>query len=293
MQLAGGGPRERPLPEEFTVPSWSADGSMVVFVGLATSLDHGQRGVRLYVSTADGSAVRPLKGTHGADEPKFAPDGRTVVFTRYRFRPRVNRRGKREFVARGASLWSVDVSGGAPRRVTPARNGVWMFPGSFSSDERTLLASRLVGRGPWNVVELQLDTGRVSVLLRRAADPVYSPDGQQISFIRFHQVGDRSRDEWSSDLFIVRSGGGGLRRLTRGSGFVYSQSWDPSGERLAFIRYLPQRYDPYGLGYGSAVLQMNADGSCLSPVLGPSPDAAFFGVAWQPGEGRGAGRIHC
>jgi Tol biopolymer transport system component len=293
-RLVGGGPRKRPLPLEFTPPSWSPDGSRVVFAAFARKLKQGPRGVRLYVSLADGSDLRPLRGTHGADEPKFAPDGRTVFFTRYRLRPWINRQGKEELQIGGASIWSVDIFGGAPRRLTSSRNGLWMFPASVSPNGRTLLASRSAREESWNVVEMHLDTGKKDVLLRHASDPVYSPDGTRIAFVRWRHVGiERNADEWTSDLFTVRSGGSNLRRITRGPGVDYSQSWDPSGERLAFIRYPPERYDPDELGYGSAVLQINADGSCLSPVLRPSFDTAFFGVAWQPGPGREAGRIPC
>jgi Tol biopolymer transport system component len=294
LRIAGGGSRKRPLPEEFTPPSWSPDGSMMVFKGLAGRVDQGLRGMRLYVSSADGSDLRPLRGTHGADEPKFAPDGRTIFFTRYRLRPWINRQGKEEFLMRGASIWSVDALGGAPRRLTPSRNGLWMYPSSFSPDGHTLLASRSAQGESWNVVKMHLGTGRKEVFLRHASDPVYSPDGTRIAFVRWRPVGTKmGSDEWTSDLFTVRSGGGGQRRITHGPGNDLFQSWDPSGERLAFVRYPPERYDPDGLGYGSAVLQVNADGSCLSPLLTPSLDTAFFGVAWQPGPGREAGRIPC
>lgn len=294
VRLAGGGPRQRPLPEEFTPPSWSPDGSMVVFKGLAGTVEQGPRGVRLYVSAADGSGLRPLKGTRGADEPKFAPDGRTVFFARYRFQPHLNRRGKKEFLMRGSTIWSVDVFGGPPRRLTPSRNGLWMLPASVSPDGQTLLVSRGAKGESWNVVKMHLDTGRKDVFLRHASDPVYSPDGTSIAFVRWRRVGTKKNaDEETSDIFTVRSVGGGLRRVTRGLGSDLFQSWDPSGERLAFVRYLSERHDPEGLGYGSSVLQVNTDGSCLSPVLAPSLDTAFFGVAWQPGPGREAGRISC
>lgn len=294
LQLAGGGPKQRPLPEEFTPPSWSSDGSMLVFSALTGRVDDWPRSVRLYISEADGSGLRPLKGTHGADEPKFAPDNRTVFFTRHLFRPRVNRQGKRESVVVGGSVWSVDVFGGAPKRITPRRNGVLMYPASFSPDGRTLLVSRLVRRRPSEVVALRLDTTNMAVLLHGAEDPVYSPDGNHIAFIRWRRLeAENGGDGLTSDIFTVRAGGGGLRRITGGVGNDYSQTWDPSGERLAFVRYLPERFEPDELGYGSAVLQVNADGSCLSPLLFPSANRAFFGVAWQPGPGREAGRIEC
>lgn len=293
-RLAGGGPQTRPLPEEFTLPSWSPDGAMLVFVGLAGRIDDGPRGVRIYVSSADGSDLRPIRGTHNSDEPKFAPDGRTVFFARYTYRSRADKQGRTEFAPRGASIWSVDVFGGTPRRITPARSGLWMFPSSVSPDGRELLASQAGRRGQWNLVKLQLETGETEIFMRNASDPVLSPDASRIAFLRARRLrAHKGEDEWTSDLFTVRSEGGDLRRVTSSSGIDYSPSWDPSGQRLAFVRYLPNRLEPEQLGYGSAVLQVNADGSCLTPVLAPSLDVAYFGIAWQPGPSRGAGRIPC
>jgi len=171
LRLAGGGERKRPLPEEFTVPSWSSDGSEIVFVGQAGSIEDGLRGIRLYISTADGNEIRPLRGTHSADEPKFGPDDDTVVFARYGFRRQASRKGRARSFPSRASIWKVDISGGTPERLTPARNGRWMFPSSFSPDGSNLLASRFVGRRPWEIVKIDLATGRTDVLLRRAFDP--------------------------------------------------------------------------------------------------------------------------
>jgi Tol biopolymer transport system component len=281
LRLAGGGSRKRPLPEPYIAPSWSPDGSEIAFAGLVRNYDVGPRGVRVYVSQADGSGLRPLLGTHGADEPVFAPDGATIAFGRARFRPAVNRRGEKRFVPEGGGIWQVDLAGGTQRRLTPERRGVFMWPESFSPDGSVLLANRSIGSRPLEVVEIRLGTGHVKTLLRHAVDPVYSPDGGKIALI--HQ----------GHLFTMNAGGGGLRRLTSGRHSDYFPSWDPSGERLAFISYPPEITELAELGFGSALMQVNADGTCPRAVLPGTPSAALFGAAWQPGPERGAGRIAC
>jgi Tol biopolymer transport system component len=294
LRLAGGGEWKRPLPEWFTAPAWSPDGSAIVFAGVARSFFDGPRGTRLYVSGADGSGLRPLRGTHGADEPVFAPDGTAVAFTRVHFQPRRNRRGERKFVARGASVWLVNLAGGRPTRITPVRKGLTLYAKSFSPDGSTLLASRAVGRRPWEVVQIELATGRTEVLLRHAVDPVYSPDGARIAFVRWHPLerrGDNVTE--AASLFTIKAGGGGLRQLTSARGNDFFPSWDPSGKRLAFVRYRPEVTELDELGMGSALMQVNADGSCLRTVLRPSRETGLYGAAWQPGPGREAGRLSC
>ena len=282
LRLAGGGERKRPLPEILDEPAWSPDGSQVAFAGVAHSLEGGLRGDRLYVVGADGRGLRPLLGTHGSVSPVFTPNGNSIAFTRFR--------------RRGASIWLVDLVGGTPTRITPARRGLYMFSGSFSPDGSTLLATRFVGRRQEEIVAVHLSTGEVGTVLRRAGEPVYSPDGTRFALLRWRPLKrrDGTRTE-SSDLFTSRADGSGLRRLTntRDQAEAYP-SWDPSGERLAFVRYLPEPAENEFLevGIGASVMQMNADGTCPREILEPSI-VAIYGAAWQPGPGREAGRIAC
>lgn len=282
LRLAGGGERKRPLPEIFEAPTWSPDGSKIAFVGAARSLESGLRGDRLYVVGADGRDLKPLLGTRGAVSPVFTPDGSSIAFTRSWHR--------------GASIWLADLAGGAPRRVTPARRGLYLFPGSFSPDGGTLLATRYVGRHPEEIAAVHLETGEVETVLRRAGTPVYSPDGTRFALLRWRPFKrhDGTRTV-TSDLFTIGADGTGLRRLTgtRDQTEAYP-SWNPSGERLAFVRYLPETTENEFLevGVGASVMQMNADGTCPREILEPSIEA-IYGAAWQPGPGRGAGRIGC
>jgi Tol biopolymer transport system component len=171
-----------------------------------------------------------------------------------------------------------------------------MVPGSFSPDGSTLLATRFVGRRQEEIVAVRLSTGEVETVLRGAGGPVYSPDGTRFALLRWRPL--RRRDGTrtvSSDLFTIRADGSGLRRLTntRYQDEVYP-SWDPSGERLAFVRYLPELVESElgEIGVGASVMQMNTDGTCPREILEPS-FIAIYGAAWQPGPGREAGRIAC
>lgn len=282
LRLAGGGEGKRPLPEIFEAPTWSPDGSKIAFVGVSRSLEGGARGDRLYVVGADGRGLRPLLGTHGPTSAVFSPDGNSIAFTRIR--------------GHGASIWLADLAGGAPRQLTAARRGQYLFPGSFSPDGSTLLATRFVGRRPEEIVAVHLGTGEIESVLRRASTPVYSPDGTRLALLRWRPLRrrDGTRTE-TSDLFTIAADGTGLRRLTKTRYQDESfPSWNPSGERLAFVRYLPETVENelLEIGVGASVVQMNADGTCPREILEPSIEA-IYGAAWQPGPGREAGRIPC
>lgn len=59
-------------------------------------------------------------------------------------------------------------------------------------------------------------------------DPVWSPDGKRIAFVR-----DSSEDV--TDVYVVNRDGSGLRRLTRG-GDAGDPAWSPDGRSIAFTR---------------------------------------------------------
>jgi Tol biopolymer transport system component len=77
------------LPEGACQPSWSPDGSKLVFVspcaGPAVISQTPPKNTSLYVIDVEGSNLTPLTNTPGGDfEPAWSPDGTHIAFTSFR-----------------------------------------------------------------------------------------------------------------------------------------------------------------------------------------------------------------
>jgi Tol biopolymer transport system component len=298
LRLAGGGVHARPLPLDFFSPvSWSPDGEELVFsgtLGFEKGDDH-EPIRRLFTVRADGSDLRVIHKTNGATGPVFSPDGHTIAFTRSLDREEPTRVGgglRDEF--HGSSIWTVDLLTGAQRQLTPWRDGLYYTASSFSPDGSTLLATYedplLLSES--EPVALRLDGSGSSRNFNDGSFPAYSPDGSEIAFIRrIRGYGEDVRED--TDLYVVAADGTGLRRITHTPGrSEFFPTWDPSGERLAYIRFSGAETEAAVFGAADVLMEVNADGTCKTKVLS-SPRAAFYVPAWQPGPGRGAGRIEC
>lgn len=297
VRMAGGGIKARPLLNPFSPLSWSPSGETVAFSAYARvrESDRGDPAPKIYTATADGGGRTPIAGTEGASVPVFSPDGRTLAFTRQIDESSPIKVGGKLWKEgfEGSTIWTVDLLTGARHRLTPWKDELEWAAYSFSPDGTTLLATV---DGPLTLepqpVALALDGSG----LRRLADdgefPVYSPDGSKVALLR------RS-DDFSGegiedlDLYVLNADGTGMRRLTHTPGLPeLFPSWDPSGERIAYVRLSGERGDDAPFGYRSTLMQINADGSCATKVRS-SQLTYYFAPAWQPGPGREAGRIEC
>ena len=298
LRLAGGGRRSRPFVEFLSPVSWSADGSTLAFSGIVSfeKGDDHEAIQKIFVVGADGSGLRAVPGTREALGPVLSPDGRTVAFTRSIDRETPTTVGGKEWKEgfHGSSIWTVDLLTGAQRQLTPWRDELRYSASSFSPDGSTLLAAY---EDPLLVHESQpvvlgLDGRTPRRILDDGSEAVYSPDGSKVALVRRIEEYGKDRGE-NTDLFVVNADGTGLRRLTRTPGLVeLSPSWDPSGERLAYVRLPRARSEDAPFGYRNALMQVNADGTCPTKVASAFR-TFFFAPAWQPGPGRGAGRIEC
>lgn len=302
--LAGRAGRVSVVP--FVAPAWSADGKQLAFLG-----GRGKDGpINIFVLPAGGGGPRAVPHTTGASNPVIAPDGHTLAFSRTRSRTQefdirdvLDGSAPEEFESYfSEAIWLVDLNGGKSRQLTPWRNGLGYAPTSFSPDGSTLLATMNdAGLDGPRVAELNLADGSSRVLLHKSQEAVYSPDGSRIAFISFlsHDLIRAEEDEnyLAPDLYSASADGSGVRRLGRSKGLIESApTWDPSGERVAFVQargdtsFIPELGNLFPLG--NSVMQINADGTCRSKVVS-RPRTAFYGAAWRPGPERGVGPLSC
>jgi Tol biopolymer transport system component len=267
--------------------SWFPDGE---------TLSYGEVfGDAIYTVSADGGKPRPVPGTRNGEAPVVSPDGRTIAFARLESREVGVERGQVSGVELSTSIWLVDANGGRARPLLPRPDNFRLVPSSWSPDG-TMLAATEEGRVP-RAILIPLDGRPRTVIARNATEPVFSPDGSQIAFVRPiwrpHRHLPPLAFSPGGDLFVAASDGSAVRRLTfNPARREESPSWDPSGERLAYAQFPARRSVTAVLGYGSAIFEINADGTCRHKLLA-GHGLSHRVVAWRLGPGREAGRIGC
>jgi Tol biopolymer transport system component len=293
--------------------SWSADGSEYAFRGVSPEVlkkeDASQKSDpekdHAYVARADGSGAHAIAGTDGTDAAVLSPDGRWLAFTQTRLRgPKINPKNPESFIEaltqgyETKTAWIVPTAGGKPRRLTKWGKGFEAIPTSFSPDGSSLLVTVYRPGAKQEVDGIDLATGKLRTLQVEASQASFSPDGSQIAFISYRDhesVPGFDEPEGTSEIYVAAADGAGARRITDTPKFEESApSWDPSGERLAYLR------SPGGLlGFlMGRVAESNADGSCTKvlPLAKPRRKQGTMLVGeptWWAGPERGAGPISC
>ena len=290
VRLVGGPGSLVTMPVE-QLPSWSPN-------GIAFKSVHGE-GPEVFVVGANGSGLHRLPGTLTDGDPVFAPNRHEVAFARLKVlsgqfeRPGDSRRQKLKVAF---SIWAADIEDDSLRPLTPWERTP-MAPTSFSPDGTTLAVTAPGAHGTLDALAVRLDeaarplsrTTRWSRLTR----PMESRLRSSASTKSQGHAKRRPAAEVTADLYVVRADGSNLTRLTRDPHRIERwPSWDPSGQRLAYTRFSGRRWFLHDVRPGNALMQINADGTCATKILS-APGQILYGAAWQPGFGRGAGRITC
>jgi hypothetical protein len=233
-------------PAEDTDPRWSADGSRIVFASNRTG------NYQIYTMNADGTGVTRV--THDANEdrrPTWTADGH-ILFQNGAFPDR--------------AIFRINADGNGLQQLTPV-----------SSDNATVAAAPRGGRiafsstrgdGTQRLYTANADGSAAQLVLPSPPGPEtadveadWSPRGNKLLFVRFTFGGPVT-----SDLYVVRTDGSGIRRLTNTPDRLELQpAWSPDGTKITFFGAsalgTPDEHD--------AVYTMNADGSGVTEISTP------------------------
>ena len=227
-------------------PDWFADGSRMALL----------RGAAPATMNADGSGLAriPLadRPFFGEDKPSISRSGRQILFTRFRPSPRGridqiwrarldgtrahkirNGSGARfspdgrriAYIAPGGGVWLMNARTGARiRRVARSATSLDWSPNGHrlvlaasrpNSDNLDLYVARADGRG----------VRRLTFTRRRSElEPVFSPDGDRIAYVRVRQRGE-TREQFS--IFTIGVRGGRHRRIYRSEVLETEEVLDP------------------------------------------------------------------
>ncbi len=204
-------------------PAFSPDGSLVAFNWDGENAEQYD----LYVKQRDTDSVLRLT-TSSADEfhPTWSPDGRTIAFTRR--------------TATGTSIHTIPAIGGPARRLLAFE--VDLLGLDWSPDGQSLVYAMAGSPSqPAQLCRYLLDTQETQVLthppnaVQSEFLPAFSPDGQQLAFVRSDPFG-------TQDIYLLPTTGGEVHRLTYSQQIVTGLTWTNDGEHLVYSTAPMGRY---------------------------------------------------
>lgn len=185
----------------------------------------------LLIANADGSDARQFPGTQAAMLDRhacFSADGRWVVFTSDR--------------AGSSDIFRVGTDGSGLEQLTddPALDD----QGALSPDGRSVVFVSTRGTGTAALWVLDVQSKRARNISRHAGGdfrPSWSPDGQWIAFASDRNTPvERGQDAWEqvhrTSIYVMRSDGREVRRLTDPAMAFGSPKWSPDGLRIVAYR---------------------------------------------------------
>jgi Tol biopolymer transport system component len=212
----------RPLTEgDAALPSWSPGGHRIAYTRRLGRLANAD----IWTIPAGGGEPTPVTSGAATDwNPSWSPDGRHLYFAS-------NRGGSMNLWRIPIDERSGDTRGSAEPLTTPATSLAHV---DLAADGRQVAYSSILVTQNIQKAGIDPRTGAVvgdptwvTTGSRRWSSPDPSPDGEWVAFY--------SLTEPEGDLYVARSDGTGLRRVTGDSANDRVPRWSPDGEWIAFF----------------------------------------------------------
>ncbi|MDX1600419.1 MAG: hypothetical protein R3191_02780, partial [Anaerolineales bacterium] len=268
MDAEGNDPRQLTFgPGDKAYPSWSPDGSRLLFVSPGGTDDFGNDlGLDIWIINEDGTGIKNVTHHPGDDtEPDWSPDGSAIVFTSDRVNElrQVFRMDAACLDQEEGACWDVDptnISQGYAVEFSPA----------WSPDGGTIAVSASINSAPGRIFLRSPFPGEPTRLDPRdqiigAQDLAWSPDGQ---YIAFTWVQPTMNEIW---LVSIENRAADPTKLTNSLGNK-EPAFSPDGQWIVFTSTRDQNQEVY---------IMTANGS-NEVSLSDSPGSRDLQPAWQP-----------
>jgi Tol biopolymer transport system component len=248
--------------QDETYPSWSPDGSRLAYQG-------DLNGSAIYVINTDGTGKRRLSPTPGYDvTPSWSPDGTRIIYARLHSAPEPNQPPMTDI-----RVMNSDATGDH----SILTNTLFSVEPRWSVNDEIVFMSLMSGAN-LEVFAMNSDGANLRQLtsVGTNGDPMWSPDGQRITFGSDREGGGKL------NIFVMQLDGSDQTPLTHFDvpDEAGDADWSSDGKKITF------EYDVSGMKQSSPtalaqVWTMNADGSDpMSTGVGCSD--AGCAPRWQP-----------
>src|SRR6266540_1016610 len=196
---------------------------------------------QVFVMNPDGTGLRRLtSGPERDTQASWSPDGRLVSFVRVRDE------------SSAPSIWIVAADGSDAHRVAAGGSAAWAPNG------------KRLAVGGFALTVMNADgSGARTIVSGETEVAAWSGDGTRILFTSYRHG--------NPDVYVARTDGGGLRRLTRHGGEDYAADFSPDGRKILFSSTRT------GL---RQVYVMNLDGSGARNITRSRSND--WATSWQP-----------
>jgi len=225
-------------------PSWSPDGTRIVFCSLRDTE------FKIYTMNADGSSKTRLTDNPAGDfDPSWSPDGERIAF--------VSKRDGNE------EIYIMNTDGSNQIRLTD--NPAYKWRPSWSPDGQKIAYESAIS-GNWYIFVMNADGSNQTRLTSGSAwgrHPDWSPDGTRIAYQSYRAS--------TGDIYVMNADGSNPTKLTDNAVSDGYPSWSPDGSKIAFSSDRDRNWNIY---------VMNADGT--NPIKLTDHPADDTQASWSP-----------